>query len=520
MQFWNPSTRPTAAGSITVNFTNNDTIRYIPTTANPAPVTARLYAVPGATTTTNLPTIAANAGFVTNFTRAPIINLANATLFPNFTPANDPRNLTLYLNTAAANINSSLPCNNSFSYQWGGATIAPAMTIKRQNNTLANGVSTYCAGFLAGNLCIAGGTFQPFSLPIHDPRMTPYLGLGSANQYFESAYATTYWRGYVSQNNPPFGPADPAFWPDAARANVASHGTVGGAVAPTLGAFANPESAPCKISNSGSYSNICELGNIFDPIQWRSPLSSAETNFSNTNIISTWTANSLYGGGSTLRIGRPEHSRFAFTNLGGTYPVPSLGTSAAGLLELFCVTNDYNWAGKININTAPLPVLAALAGGISLNTSYYSGSTPVNADMIQAFTNGIAKFRQTYPFIAPSQLAFIARDYGDSGWTNTWPTNAVFSTNTSGGLSGPTAINDQGREEWFSKIFNLTCVQSFNYRIYVIAQLTYTNGDPRGAMMRKYYQIYLNNNSPQPVGGAPDTQSPSVSPLPTYEAFY
>jgi hypothetical protein len=81
-------------------------------------------------------------------------------------------------------------------------------------------------------------------------------------------------------------------------------------------------------------------------------------------------------------------------------------------------------------------------------------------------------------------------------------------------------MNDQGREEWFSKIYNLTCVQSFNYRIYVVAQLTDTNGNPKGAMMRKYYQIYLNYNGPQPVGGLPDSQAPSVSPLPTYEAFY
>jgi hypothetical protein len=39
-------------------------------------------------------------------------------------------------------------------------------------------------------------------------------------------------------------------------------------------------------------------------------------------------------------------------------------------------------------------------------------------------------------------------------------------------------------------------------------------------MMRKYYQIYLNYNGPQPDGALPDTQAPSVSPLPTYEAFY
>ncbi|NBQ56011.1 MAG: hypothetical protein EBU36_05115 [Verrucomicrobia bacterium] len=142
--------------------------------------------------------------------------------------------------------------------------------------------------------------------------------------------------------------------------------------------------------------------------------------------------------------------------------------------------------------------------------------------MIRAFTNGVAKFRNTYPFITPSQLAFISSDYGtNSTFTNSWPTNAVFATNIPtgfprGGLAGPNAINDQGREEWFSKIYNLTTVQSFNYRIYVKAQLTDTNGDPKGPEIRKYYQLYLRNNSP--AATSPDT--PSVSPVVTYEAFY
>jgi hypothetical protein len=204
-----------------------------------------------------------------------------------------------------------------------------------------------------------------------------------------------------------------------------------------------------------------------------------------------------------------------------------LGQSAAGLLDLFCVTNTYDWAGKININTAPPPVLAALAGGITLKTQNYSGTAPVNNDMIMRFTNGVIKFRETYPFITPSQLAFIASDYGvtnpsTSIWTNTWPTNAVFSTNASGGLSGPTAINDRGREEWFSKIYNLTCVQSFNYRIYVVAQLTDTNGNPKGAIMRKFYDLYLNNNSPN-LGTPPnnaDFFTPSISPIITHETAY
>jgi hypothetical protein len=72
-------------------------------------------------------------------------------------------------------------------------------------------------------------------------------------------------------------------------------------------------------------------------------------------------------------------------------------------------------------------------------------------------------------------------------------------------------------EEWFSKIYNLTTVQSFNYRIYVMAQLTDTNGAPKGAPLKKYYQVHLRNNTP---GGTGDSANPSISPVITYEAFF
>ena len=142
--------------------------------------------------------------------------------------------------------------------------------------------------------------------------------------------------------------------------------------------------------------------------------------------------------------------------------------------------------------------------------------------MINAFTNGVMRFRQTYPFITPSQLAFISRDYGTNPttptdcWTNTFSSNAVFSSSVLGGLNGVSSINDQGFEEWFAKIYALTTVQSFNYRIYVVAQLTDTNGLPKGAPLKKYYQLHLRNNNPN--ASSPDT--PSVSQNFTYEAFY
>jgi len=317
----------------------------------------------------------------------------------------------------------------------------------------------------------------------------------------------------------------PQFWPDSSNSttSVSSGTTYADPVDPATAVFTPPGLATCKISNTGSYSNITELGNIFDPMQWMKATITRLPLWVDFDVDTGAAAHSMYGGGQTLRIGRPEHSRFAFTNLGGGgNPVPSLGTSAAGLMDLFCATNVYNWAGKININTAPPPVLAALAGGITLSRDAIKIGSTTNTNMINRFTNGVMRFRDMYPFITPSQLSFISENHGEPSWTdgNNWPNYAVFGTNSlGGGLAGVTSINDEGREEWFSKIYHLTCVQSYNYRIYVVAQLTDTNGNPKGAMMRKYYQIYLNYNAPQ-GDGLPDSQAPSVSPLPTYEAFY
>jgi hypothetical protein len=56
---------------------------------------------------------------------------------------------------------------------------------------------------------------------------------------------------------------------------------------------------------------------------------------------------------------------------------------------------------------------------------------------------------------------------------------------------GVTAWNDQASEEWFSKIYGLSTVQSWNYRTYVVAQLVGTNGLPDGPFMRKYYLMYI-----------------------------
>lgn len=316
---------------------------------------------------------------------------------------------------------------------------------------------------------------------------------------------------------------------------------------------------------NGALSNICELGNIYDPMQWEDSTqlpSAAGGNMPGlwTNLSSAAIATNTAGGRTTLRIGRPEFTRFAFTNMyGNSSPsIPNMGMSAAALLDLFATTNGTSvnggpytlGGGKINLNTAPAPVLRALAGGIRLtNDPTLTGvggsgtNFPIPSAMAEVFAQGVMRFRSQYPFLTPSHLCFIGTD---PSWpnTNTWPLNAVFGNSNSIALStvpgntlstarvNVTTWNDQAAEEWFSKIYALSSCQSHNYRIYVVAQLVATNSSGQtnaiGPLIKKYYQIYARNGSS--VTALPDTTTypgntiyswkPTVGTIDIYKTEY
>jgi hypothetical protein len=529
LQFWNPSSisSPTTTNTLLYDFA--DTIKAVvftnTTTTNTNSSTTPPRLTPLVTTNIVIPSLPANSGFITNITTV-ATNIPSA-LGPT-APMTWANFANVWINTNAATVLSAAVLTNSLAIQVGGVNyLSMRKGYYRMGLSLTNNETNWLGVVLGlrGQGATAPGVSGQNRL-LADPRMLSYITLEAGVFSFPNVY----WRGYPAEFTSALLSGHPGNWPDGyntANNAIPTFGNQYAATnAPPLGAFTISDPAPCKISNFGSYTNICELGNIFDPIQWAPPISPAINNYANVDIPTgtTWTTNSIYGGGSTLRIGRPEHSRFAFTNLGGAYPTPNLGQSAVGLLDLFCVTNTYNWAGKININTAPPAVLAALAGGIKLTRDPNKAGSEVNDTMINAFTNGVMRFRQTYPFITPSQLAFISRNYGTNPanpttcWTNTFSNNAVFSSSVLGGLNGVSSINDQGFEEWFAKIYALTTVQSFNYRIYVVAQLTDTNGLPKGAPLKKYYQLHLRNNTPTGTGG--DSATPSVSQVFTYEAFY
>ena len=370
-------------------------------------------------------------------------------------------------------------------------------------------------------------------------------GIFNASTFAESAslgYRNTIWK-YTDRKG---STTQPSVWLDGGHANsprgtkqvpgvdtrvyTASTVTVNPAFAPALAAHAPTTAiqneAPAYITNR-PMTNIFELGRIFDPMQWQTAISmtpSAPQAVNPTNITTSSTNDYQQGGGNTLRIGRAEHQRFAFTNMyGNSVPsIPNMRMSSAALLDLFCLTNGTNVSnggpyslggGKINLNTAPAPVLRALAGGILLTNdpSQLPASYTIPPAMAEAFAQGVMRFRSKYPFLTPSHLSFIGTD---PSWpnTSTWPANSVFGNTNAISLStapgntfGTTARmaitewNDQAAEEWFSKIYALSSCQSHNYRIYVVAQLVATNSAGQtnaiGPLVKKYYQIYARNGS-------------------------
>ncbi len=389
-------------------------------------------------------------------------------------------------------------------------------------------------------------------VPAHtggDPRAQLFLSGALYNQNYTNKYASPGGRnvGRLQLTSFPESEVNPAkFWPDNGHT---TNSDLGGN--PTLATqspmtFSNTPSTNnwvMKRNDTGAMTNILELGNICDPMQWGDQSGSGIANQPGlwTNLTSSATNDSRFGGRNTLRIGRPEFTRFAWTNLAGATAVatPNMMMSSAPLLDLFSIADQYDESGQINLNTAPAPVLRALAGGIYLRSDPKltgvggsGASFPVPATMTEAFAQGVMRFRAKYPFYSPSQLSFIGTD---PSWpnTNNWPNNAVFGntntitldTNAPGNTFGPSARinvtewNDQAAEEWFSKIFKLSTTYSRNFRVYVIAQKATNNGGVNigvGPVVRKYYNVLTRQNS----DAATDVPAASASTLNTFESSY
>jgi len=409
-----------------------------------------------------------------------------------------------------------------FSITMNSVVIASSK-MKRDNQRTFKTDKPDCAGALP-SLRYYDTPVAPYCLG--DPRMILYQ---TSIPTVASAYDKCNWWGMarVDLTTPIF--TDPRNWPDGGHNSATSVKTTSYDKTPLdvgSSSLTKSDEAPAKISNAGpwatnstngastngAYSNICVLGRIFDPIQWKWPEQGSintGTGLARISIPADAEADSKYGGGNTLRIGKFEHPKFAFSSVGGKL-APNMQQSAAALLDIFCVQDKFIEGEKININTAPPAVLRALAEGVVVG-SVGGPTLPTNSSpktnspaFVNAFVRGVTNFRARHPFYSPSQLAFIGYD---TAWPGNWPTNAVFGNTNGliGTLQGITQANDEVMEEWFSKIYNLTKVGTQNYRVYVVAQMLTTAGVPKGPVMRRFYEVHNRRNNEK------ETDTPSCS---------
>jgi hypothetical protein len=255
--------------------------------------------------------------------------------------------------------------------------------------------------------------------------------------------------------------------------------------------------APTRISDAGSYTNILELGNVYDPVQWRpdwvsknssDPLEPADRN-SMTNSWQTLhkiglVPDNRYVVPGSLRIGRAEHLQFN-----------SNGLRSAQFLDIFATDDDPRilTQGLLNINTASVDAIRALIAGIQLTSdplvTFANGTNAPQLGFPEVdATNGSigTLFAETVisnrPFLSRSALGWITNANGGFfGNADQYPTTKT----------RPALWNDSVREELFGRIFPLVTVRSRCFQVNVIGQTLDKRSGKVLARTEGQYWIFL-----------------------------
>ncbi len=282
--------------------------------------------------------------------------------------------------------------------------------------------------------------------------------------------------------------------------------------------------APTFISNRGRFYSATELGRVYDPIMYtpmydKSSDSSALLKGQMPAGRVSWpsvelgdTSDIYYGGGNTLRIGRPEHPKFDQPAKHAPLDMP--GTHAARLLDLFHTgksRSDKNTdregplvriEGNINLNTASIDAIRAMAGGVlaadarlvkrtsdthSTSTSappvsLLEVSTPTTSKEADLLAEAIIRGR---PYSSPSEIACAL---GTDG-------KPVFGNRDILPEGNKTQWSDSAAEEAFARVYESSTVRSRNFRVWVVGQsvapTATTNTAPEVlAEVRRAYTVF------------------------------
>jgi hypothetical protein len=272
------------------------------------------------------------------------------------------------------------------------------------------------------------------------------------------------------------------------------------------------EQAPMRISNRGRFYSATELGRIYDPVMWNTgaPPGAGEPW---PDVTDSSLASGDFGGGNTLRIGRPEHPRF-----------DRPGMRATRLLDLFHAgksrSDDASQRegalvrieGHVNLNTARRDVIRALAAGalrmdplLAKRTSLTHDtmarlappvsplelSAPMQEHEADRIAEAIMKGR---PFASLSEIAALKDEQGRFVFGN----REVYPEGTS------IQWSDAAAEEVFARVYEASTARSRNFRVWVIGQ---SLGAPKSdgspvvlAECRKVFSVFADPGERNPDG--------------------
>jgi len=237
------------------------------------------------------------------------------------------------------------------------------------------------------------------------------------------------------------------------------------------------EEAPMRLSNRGRFFSATELGRIYDPIMWNIAMP-AGPGLPWGDVTLNTLSSPDFGGGNTLRIGRPEHPRFAATP----------GMHAARLLDLFHA-GIYGGdgveraeaplvmiSGHVNINTATPDTLKALIAGPLTMDPLIGRRTTENHEtnvrmappvqLLDSDTRELPSERivdaiiRSRPFASPADLALVRDSAGE----------LIFGNRSLFALGTKIHWTDSAAEELFARAYEASTVRSRHFRVWVVGQ--------------------------------------------------
>ncbi|MEO5713165.1 MAG: hypothetical protein ABIT37_06725 [Luteolibacter sp.] len=329
-----------------------------------------------------------------------------------------------------------------------------------------------------------------------------------------------------------YGRVTPSDWPDGGHDTAISMWSpatpgVPGYDPTTYPSVANAREgeAPTYISNRGRFYSATELGRIYDPVMYVPKYDNAADTKEIVEVGKmppgqvSWPSvevgsdpSPFYGGGNTLRIGRPEHP--AFDRPAKHAPADMPGDHAARLLDLFHAGKSRSGnkseregplvriEGNINLNTASRDAIRAMAGGLIVSDPVLSKRTSENHSS-STFAAPVTPLEVSVP--TSSKEGDVLADAVIRGRPYASPSEVASALNVDGKVAfgnrdllpdgNKVQWSDAAAEEAFARVYEAATVRSRNFRVWVVGQAVaptaVTNTAPEIlAEVRKAYTVF------------------------------